>query len=224
KVTPAGATSIYATGFSTPYALAFDVTGRLLVTDRGNNSVMRVPSGGGVAQPFVRSVVSQPQGMRYDAQGNLYALGSGQLVRLDAQDNRSVLSTSVSGAVGLTIGADGNAYVAMQGSGQIAKVVPGGATSTYATGLNSPFGVAADNSGTLYVTETGNSRISAIDTGGQRRTITESLIQSALYLQVDADGQIYVLNSASFAQLTGVGKYSIWTRSIGSVASFTRAP
>ncbi len=223
KITAAGAVSVFATGFDSPYGVAFDGAGNLLVTDRNANAVMRVPASGGVAQPFARALVSSPQGLRYDSQGNLIIAGSDQVVRLDTNDKLTVLSTSLSGATGVALDTSNNAYVVRQAAGQISRITPAGAVSTVATGLNTPYGVAVDEAGTLYVTEQGTARIVTINAAGQRQTLMEALISNPACIDVDAAGQIYALNATSLVQLQGNGQFAFWSRNLNSPVSFVRA-
>ena len=202
-----GSITPYATGFSSVSYLAFDTLGSLYAINPNTNSVSVVPPGGGAAQVIAQTIVKQPQGMAFDAAGNLYVAGS-SLVKLDTAGNVSTLSTSIGSPSEVAIGASGEIYVA-SGSGSITKTV-GTTTTTFATGLSGPYGLAFDGASTIYVTESSANppRISAVDSAGNVTTVAQSIISSPEAIRIAANGDRYILNDQyiALAPVSGIGK------------------
>ncbi|MDB5385367.1 MAG: Extracellular serine protease precursor, partial [Planctomycetaceae bacterium] len=71
KITPGGATSVYATGFSSPRGCAFDSAGNMYVTNFASTTISKVAPGGGAGATFA-SGFSAPWGITVDASDNIY--------------------------------------------------------------------------------------------------------------------------------------------------------
>jgi sugar lactone lactonase YvrE len=202
KITPDGLVSVFATGLNDPYALAFDSVGDLLVTNRRDATIARIRSDGS-AVAFTRGLTRRPQGMRYDAAGNLYVVGDNGISRLSASGSIALVSTVTDGW-GIALGPTSEPYLTRPGAGQVVRI---GSTGTVqvASGLASPQGLAFDAGGTLYVAESNAARISAIDGAGQRSTVAESYLDAPEGVAAAPNGDVYVLNAASIGRLTATG-------------------
>jgi sugar lactone lactonase YvrE len=149
----------------------------------------------GTVTTFARSVANDPQGMAYDARGNLYIAndGDGTLTRVAPDNTASVVSTALIYPQGVAVDAAGNVFVANYGGGTISEV-SGTTTTTFASGLSNPYGIAFDGSGTLYVAESGANRIAKLDSSGHVTPVADALLENPRAVLVDSEGETYVLN------------------------------
>ncbi len=166
--TLAGSTYGYAEGtgisvqFAQPYNVAVDEEGNVYVADTNNHRIRKITSAG--------ETTTLAGGTQGDANGT----GG------DAQFNYPY---------GVTVGADGNIYVADTHNHQVRKITPQGVVTTFAgstggyndaTGTDAQFyyptGITGDKNGNLYVADKDNNKIRkitsagvVINTGGQHR-------------------------------------------------------
>lgn len=137
--------------FSGLYSIAMDDQGNIYAADSRNNRIRKLTLGGVVTT----------------------LAGSGASGALDGPAN----TASFNSPGGVTVGLDGNIYVADTGNNLIRKVTPAGVVSTLAgqagaTGAQNgigaaarfkqPYGVAMDKDGTLYVADTFNNLVRKI--------------------------------------------------------------
>ena len=125
KVTPTGAVSAFASGFSFPFGLAFDAAGNLYVASN-NNTVSKVTPAG-VVSTFA-SGFNNPIGLAFDAAGNLYVANGTTVSKV----------TVPSVSVPFTLG--GTATVGTDYSGVTPSplVIPAGQTTATITGTLLP--------------------------------------------------------------------------------------
>ena len=162
KVTPAGAVSAFATGFTNPDNLAFDAAGNLYVGNYSATSVSKVTPAG-VVSTYIDGIAN-PAGLAIDAAGNLYVGqddGEQQGTQGDAGGSGQYLRLRICRALNsLAFDSAGNLYVASGGGGIISKVTPAGIVSTIASAYATPQGLAFDAAGNLYVASNINNLIS----------------------------------------------------------------
>jgi sugar lactone lactonase YvrE len=202
--------------FNHPAGVAADNNGNIYVADTENSSVRKIsPSGfvstfaglsgsfgsadgsGGSARFFA------PQGVAADAFGQVYVAdtANGTIRRVTTGGTVSTLAgtpgvsnsfdgTGINGQFwhpeGVTVGPDGNVYIADTWNHTIRKMTPGGVVTTVAglagysgsaDGTNSkarfnrPTGLVADSSTNIYVTDFFNHTIRKISAAGQVSTI-----------------------------------------------------
>jgi len=190
--------------FNNPNGIAVDLAGNVYVTDAGNNLV-RIITPAGMVSTFAGSSFAgaangsgtvasfnNPQGLTFDATGNLYVADDGNHLIREINPAGVVTTFAGSGNTGYTNGtlltasfnepdaaafdAGGNMYIADEGANMIRKITSDGTISTIAgngsigfingTGntvtFNEPAGIVADNSGNLYVCDYGNNVIRKI--------------------------------------------------------------
>jgi sugar lactone lactonase YvrE len=207
KVSPQGVSSVYASGFNGPRDVKFDATGTLYVSSQYDNTIYTVAPGGTVAVYARGGVANSPQGMRYDAAGNLWiANNDGTLRVLDSSGQSQVVATGLSNPRGLALDTAGNAYVADYSSGSVQKISSTGQRSTFASGLSGPWGVAVDASGHVWVSEYDNvGRIKTFDATGSLLTTTQSLLTSPSQVLLGTHGEVYVRNSGYITVVDGAG-------------------
>jgi uncharacterized protein (TIGR03437 family) len=140
-------------------ALLFDAAGNLLVTDQSNSSLRQInpagqirtlagapPSFSGDGGPATAAVFSNPQGLAFDAVGNMYVADTG---------NHRIRKIATDGTIS-TVGGQG---------GPTADMVYSCSGSSF-NFLHSPAAVAVDAAGTLYVADTLNHRVVKLAAGG----------------------------------------------------------
>jgi sugar lactone lactonase YvrE len=141
-----------------PQGFAFDKAGNLYISDSANNRVRRIDRSGtittvagngrhgysGDGGPATKARLSDPYGLAFDANGNLYVAepDEGVVRRIDAKG----IITTFAGTG--TLGFSGD-----HGPAKKAK-------------LNNPFGLVFDAAGNLYIADNGNGRIRRVDPQG----------------------------------------------------------
>jgi sugar lactone lactonase YvrE len=155
--------------FNAPAAIDLDGNGNIIVADQFNKRIRRVTPDGAVTT------------LAGNDEGN-YADGPGG----DAQFNNPT---------GVSVGLDGNIYVADYQNGLVRRVLSdGGTTSTLAnhTFFSGPRDTAVDSKGGVYVTESGAGWVSKLtDTGRDPIVMGLSEPQG---VAVDDKGNLYVCN------------------------------
>jgi sugar lactone lactonase YvrE len=225
--------------FNQPAGVAVDAAGNVYVADQNNNRIRKITPQGQVStiagsgsignvngSPSVASFY-YPSGVAVDGAGNVYVadtynneirrIGTDGLVAILAGYTGAGSADGVgtdaafNGPMGITVGADGNLYVADYDNNAIRKVTPGGAVTTFVTaGLNRPAGIAADAGGYLYVANQGDNNILRVSMLGAVLTLSGSGQISAANgpgnvagfnnpagIGVDGDGNVLVADSYS---------------------------
>ena len=149
-----------------PSSVALDGAGNIFFTDSGNNAVRRIDANTGIITTFAGTLgqhgfsgdggpsnlatLNTPNGIAFDAAGNLYIADTGNnLIR------------KVTAATGFISTFAGNNSQGFSGDGGAAA----GAS------LNAPWSVTPAPSGMIYIADQGNNRIRSVDTAGIIRTI-----------------------------------------------------
>ncbi len=187
--------------FDNPFGIAVDTEGNVYVADENNHKIRKITPNGSVStlagstQGFVDGTGTNaqfflPSGVALDGVGNLYVADPGNHKIRKITPNGVV--TTVAGStqgfangpgttakfdqpLGVTIDAEGNAYVADTGNQKIRMITSIGVVSTLAgttqgfmdgTGsiaqFNVPLGVSMDADGNMYVADGGNHKIRKI--------------------------------------------------------------
>lgn len=206
--------------FHYPMGITVDANGNLYIGDSQNNVIRKITSSG-VVSTFAgikdvggtnngaasTATFSSPLGVVVDINNNVFVADQGNcLIRkiTSAGIVSTVAGTSSSGsangtgtaasfnyAVGLTVDASGNIYVADSFNNLIRKITSAGVVTTIAgkvgvsgsadgTGtnatFNTPLGITVDANGILYVSDTNNNLIRKIDQNGVVTTIAGNLV------------------------------------------------
>ena len=146
-----------------PASVALDVVGNLYIADLYNYRIRKVntnniittfagngnPSFFGDGGKATNASIYNPQGVAFDAAGNLYIA--------DTYNNR-IRKVGTNGII-TTVSGKGSGKFAGDG---------GAATNAY---LNEPWGVVLDSVGNMYIADYGNNRIRKVDTNGIITTV-----------------------------------------------------
>jgi len=212
-VPPGGGTaSVFASGFSQPFAIAFDSAGNLYVANYANatgTTVSEIRMGSSTVTTFATGF-NAPSGLAFDSKGNLYVSNSPYTGTPNNAGTVSVVgpgggaattfATGLLNPEGLAFDSKGNLYIANQGdtTGTSVSVVGpgGGVATTFATGLNSPSGIAFDKAGNLYVVNEFGT-VSVVGPGGGVATTFATGLSAPNGLAFDSAGDLFVTNGGA---------------------------
>lgn len=151
--------------FNQPVALAFDVSGTLYITDKGNNAIRQVDLNSNRTRTVITGF-NQPSDLVFDAANHLYVLdqGSGRILHFDAFLNpMGVLVSGLSQPTAVALQNETNLWVA-ELTGAIRRIaISDGTVHTVASGFSEPKGIAVMDSGQIAISESGAHRIRMID-------------------------------------------------------------
>jgi sugar lactone lactonase YvrE len=182
KITPAGVQTTISTAVSDPRAIVLDSGGSdLWVASTSSNSIVEMTNFGKTLTTLTGSEINQPYGVAEDSTGvyvsNTYAM---DVVKLNKTTGAVIWTQTTCGGVafgrsrGLTIGSDGNLYVADTDNDRIVPLnattgacgTPFGSTGTGNGQFKSPWTLLSDGAGGLWVADAMNFRIEHVsDTG-----------------------------------------------------------
>ncbi len=163
--------------FRAPLGLAQDATGVLYVADTGNHLIRKVALDGTVTTLAGATGIAG------------FADGSGAAARFDTP-------------MGITVGPDGDLYVADRNNNRIRRVTPAGVVTTYAGNAASgrvngapltatftfPQGVVAAPNGDLFVADYGNLQVRTITRAGAGAGLVSILAGSGMNVPLQPDG------------------------------------
>ena len=182
KITPAGVQTTITTAVSDPRAIVLDSGGSdLWVASTSSNSIVEMTNFGKTLTTLTGSELNQPYGVADDSTGvyvaNTYAM---DVVKLNKTTGAVIWTQTTCGGTafgrsrGLTIGSDGNLYVADTDNDRIVPLnvttgacgTPFGTTGSGTGQFKSPWTLLSDGVGGLWVADAMNFRIEHVsDTG-----------------------------------------------------------
>ena len=162
-----------------------------------DNQIERIDASGNVSV-FGTSSVSDPAGLAFDGNGNLYVAAWLRVEKYDASGNRSVFASGLANAFGIAVSSAGDIYVAdgtrllkYNSSGQSAffAPLPGAAPPDQNRAV-----LAFDSSGNLFAAYNGT--IEKFDSSGNASFFASGPALPA-GLAFDGSGNLYVSDSLS---------------------------
>jgi gliding motility-associated-like protein len=189
-------------GFISPWTVAVDAGGNVYVADAGNNSVKKIPAGGGTPVAIGSGFVF-PTGVALDAAGNVYVADrdNGAIKKIPSGGGATVtLGTGFLDPGGITLDAAGNIYVADNGDAVIKEIpINGASIISLGSGFNSPWGVTVDPLGNVYVADQANNAVKKIPAGGGTPVNIGSGFSSPYGVALDAAGNLFVADGGNSA-------------------------
>ena len=143
-------------GIATPQAMAFSLSGELLVNNDESGRITRIRGGRGEFFAAVASYIPPLGHLALERSGDLY-FSEGcpgfqpRLIRISPRGEITEVTRDVSFPSGLAFTPGGTLYVAENLSGQVSSVSAEGTVTTFVDGLTRPQSMAADGAGNLYV-------------------------------------------------------------------------
>lgn len=187
--------------------MAFGADGNLYIASSGDNEVLRYDVSGNFIDEFVSGGtggLSQPLGLTFDDAGNLYVTSRGAtgILKFDASgiQDTGFTTPQVSGAEDITIGPDGNLYVADLAIGvKRFNAATGAYIDTFVAtggGLASAAGIEFGPDGNLYVADQDGDAIRRYD-GATGAFIDDYVtgIDGPAYLDFEADHYVTVVST-----------------------------
>ena len=176
---------------------------------------------------FASTGLNEPQGLAFDANGNLYAAnwGSNTIERFSptGQDLGVFASTGMDYPCGIAFDNSGNLYVANWGNSTIEEFsATGKDLGAFASSdLAAPAGLAFDGSGNLYAVNWGNATVAKFAPSGSGSVFASSAgLNHPAGIAVDGGGNLYV---ASYWTTT-IEKFSSSGADLGVFALGLAAP
>ena len=167
-------TSISGQSSLQPAALTVDNAGNLYVALMGG-VIDKITTGGSVTQFANMGSGSEPDGLAFGPDGNLYVSNYGtSTIDQIIGGTASTFVTDSGGPGGLAFDSSGNLYVA-NGAGTVDKITSGGIASTFATISGEPNFLAFGSQGNLYVTLYTGNAVDKISPDGSVSTFATGL-------------------------------------------------
>ncbi len=245
EFTPNGVRSIFASGLTSPFALAFDSRGNLFVADSGSGAVYKFTPAG-VRTTFAVGL-SVTVGLAFDSAGNLFATelfvaAGGTVSKFTPTGVHTAFASGLTTPFALAFDSGGNLFVADGGyswdyppvDGAVYKFTPTGLRSIFASGLTYPNGLAIDSADNLFVADvhweqqTLAGSILKITPSGVRTTFASRIVAAMAFQPppTSGSGQLQNISTRAFVQtgdnvmiggviITGSGEKKVILRAIG---------
>ena len=197
-----------AASLNNPSSITLDAAGNLYISDTGNNVVRRLDANTGIITtvagtmglhgyagdhgPANHASLNNPNGIAFDANGNLYIADTGNhAVRMISAGSQTIVTVAGSGSGASGLGGDG-----------------GPATGAL---LNAPFSVTPAPAGGFYIADQNNSRIRFVTSSGTISTLIGTVAgfsgdggpasQAQLYepasVLLDVAGNLYIADAGN---------------------------
>lgn len=226
KFTWDGRQSIFASGLTDPWDVAFDRTGNLFVVDYdhdelfGEAAVYKITPNG--VQTTFASGMSYPSYLAVDSRGNVFVADyeDGIIYKYKPTGSRATFASGLHHPVGMAFNSAGNLFVVDNSAGNIYvgsiyEYKPDGSRGVFAV-LNPgdrPDDLAFDSMGNLLLADLGGN-IYRYDTSGvlhrHRRTTFGSVPNSAQSLACDSAGNLLVVDAGGVSNAGSVAPDAIY--------------
>jgi sugar lactone lactonase YvrE len=204
--------TVFASGLTGPYGLAFDTSGNLYSSNLNNNSISKITPNGSVT-PFVNSGLNSPRSLAFDALGNLYCanFNNNNIVKITTNGSVSTFVAFINRPIAINFDRFQKLYCCLYSDSQIIRIETNGSYSLFVnSGLDRPNGLAFDTSGNLYCANYNSNTISQIKPNGNVTTFVNSGLSNPVGLAFDTSGNLYCSNVGdnSISKITPNGSVS----------------
>ena len=219
KVTPQGAVSTFATGFTGASGNDFDASGNLIQANIAAGRIDRI-SPSGVRTTIANTSLQGPVGVAVASNGDIFVAncGGNSISRIsNGVVSDFVVGSGLSCPNGLTFDPEGNLYTVNFNNGKIYKIDPQGQMALLATTPGSTFRPSGGNghivygNGRMYLTSNANSQIFEMTLDGQLSVLAGSgelgnqdgSAEQATFslpngIAISPDGRYLYVNSAQY--------------------------
>jgi len=180
-------------GFIQPSGVAVDKAGNVYVADEGDQTVKKIPVGGGKTVVFA-SGFTRAAALTFNSSGDLFVADGNDIKKIPAGSNTPVIfAAGFGGRDVITVDYAGNFY--LDSGGSIVKISPDGKTfSIAASGFGQIEGIAVDVLGNLYVSDTRDGTLKMVPAGSNTPVVLAKAFAFPRGLMVDGAGNIFVLD------------------------------
>ena len=198
-------------GLDSPFGVAVDAAGNVLVADHIHHRVVTLPAGGGAQVTLPFTGLFYPSGVAIDAAGNVFVTNlNNRVVELPAGGGAQVTLpfSGLSDPVAVTVDAAGTVFVADRENDRVVALPAGGGVQVTLpfSGLSDPVAMAVDAAGTVFVADRNPNRVVALPAGGGAQvTLPFSGLSLPEGLAVDAEGNVFVADRDRVIELPAGG-------------------
>jgi sugar lactone lactonase YvrE len=206
--------SISLTAFAATFMTWSSRADNIFVSNGGNNTVAEFTSSGGAGTTFASTGLNVPDGLAFDASGNLYVgnYAGNTIDKFTPGGVGSVFASSgLNAPYSMAFDPSGNLYVANAGSspGYIEKYTPAGVGSVFASGVNYPIGLTFGPNGNLFGVSMFANSIIQYNSAGVGSVFTSTGLNLPQQLVFDKAGNLYVSNKGDSQPGSGyIEKYT----------------
>ncbi|WP_163409754.1 virginiamycin B lyase family protein [Flavobacterium ajazii] len=187
--------STLGSGFKTPYSIATQTDGKILMADTGNALVKRM-NADGTAIITLGTGFTSPCGIAVQADGKIIVADAGNnaIKRMNADGSNIVtLSTAFSFPTGVAIQADGKIIVADYNNNAVKRMnADGTGVAILGTGFKNPSGIAIQADGKIIVADLGNNTIKRMNADGTGVVTLGSGFNSPRGVAIQNDNKIVI--------------------------------
>lgn len=203
---------------NSPYGIAIDATGALVIADLGNRRVRRIGRDGVITT--LASGFTAPRNVAVAADGSIAVsdFDAGSIKRIGLDGAVAVIAAGMNSPAGLAFDSAGALYAAESGAHRIRRIVGGIVTTAAGDGLDlrTPTGLALGPAGEIWIADSYNRRIVAALPGGGMRVVAGIGSNSALAtldtardVALAADGALVIADGRRVRKLSISGAASV---------------
>lgn len=173
RITPGGTKTLFASGFSSPEAVAFDALGNLFVAESNTGTIYKVPPNG--TKTTFATGLSNSYALAFDGTGTLYVAeyNAGRITKYSRTGVKGTVATGLSAVAGLAFDSSGNLFASQPSAHTILKFAGDGTMTTFTNNVKTPWGITFDAAGNLCVVDSsdaGPHLLYKFDLAGTRTT------------------------------------------------------
>jgi hypothetical protein len=192
-------------GFISPYGVAIQSDGKILVAEIGGSNIKRM-NADGTNLEFLGSGFSQPRDVVVQNDGKILVADpiNNAIKRMNADgSNIEILGSGFNFPNSVTVQNDGKIIVADSYNNAVKKMNADGSNIvTLGSGFNQPYGVAVQNDGKIIITEEGSFNVKRMNADGSNVEIIANLTSFGRGITVQNDGKILVATLVGIKRIT----------------------